>query len=107
MHGCGSESPTDHSGGLEGGLLGRREQVDALREQRLDGIRNDEVARDLVRHAPVSQHPQDLLDEERIAVRAFDNKSARAFRQRLRGKTVDDARCILGRQRHQHDRLGG
>src|SRR6185503_1661111 len=84
--GRGGESPTDYSGGLEGGLRGRREPVDALREQRLDGVRDDEVARDLVRYAPVGQHPHDLLDEERIAVRALDHKCPQVLRQRLRGK---------------------
>ena len=70
------EDAPDHGCSLERRLLGRLEQVDAGGENRVDRVRHGEIGRKLVerpaavgaaQHALVDQHPEQLLDEERVA----------------------------------------
>ena len=110
------ECASDHGGRLQPCLLGRLEQVDARGENRLHGVRNDEVAeaRDIhprsVARAPlVDQRPDQLLDEERIALRPLDDDA----RERTPAARPESARRACGPRRrgqglqHRASRVAG
>ena len=79
------EDAPDDGCSLECRFLGWLEQVDAGSENRVDGVRHSEVRRELVQRpaaigaaqrAMVDQHPEQLLDEERIAFGPRDHQLA-------------------------------
>ena len=85
-HGTDPEHAADHRRVLEDGLLVLGQPVEPRRDQPLDGARELDVGdrpRDLpsrrlgrAEHPVVDQLADDLLDEERIALAALDDRRA-------------------------------
>ena len=99
------ERPADHRGGLERGLLRRGEQIDAGRKKGMHRVGDDQAGRNLVLDPTVGKHAEELLDEERIALRALDHERPHLPAQMLRCEPVDHAPGVLGRERPQLDGL--
>ena len=97
------EHAAHHRGALQGVLLGRGQQVDAGGQHGLDRVGDDDVA-DVLRGAPpvsgpddpalVDEVTDDLLQEERVPFRAFQDPS------------VDRLRQVLHRQQEPHQPIG-
>ena len=80
----------------------RGKPVDPGRDQRLHGVR-DPHGRGLV--ALLGEHPDRLLDEERVPLRLVQERRPQAARQRrIRDERVDEERGVLLRKRPQVDR---
>ncbi len=87
VDGAGPERAPDHGSRLQRRLLRRLQQIDASRQNRAHRVGYDELVGELVRgpttvlpleHADVDQRPNELLDEERIALRPLDHDLADA-----------------------------
>ena len=94
VHGFRPERPSDHGACLERSFLGRGQQVDTCRQQCEQAVGKDQIGWKLTRDAAVGQRSQELLDEERVAVGAFDHGRPDVRREHGRGKLVDHAGCI-------------
>ena len=114
VDGAGPERASDHRSRLERRLLGRFQKVDTGCQDRAHRIGYDELVDELMRgpitvlpleHADVDQRPNELLDEERVAVCALDHDFAQAGRQLGRNEVVEHPSGVRGREDLQPDRL--
>ncbi len=101
------EHPADDGRALEQGLPGRRQVVDAGRDQRLERVRD--AIRAAVR-AALDEHADRLLDEERVPLRALQ-EPLRKRRRQLAGRAcelgdelLDEQLALLGGERLELDR---
>src|SRR5919106_1305934 len=102
------EDTASHGGALERCLARRRQVVDAGGDERLQRV--GDATRATVAHSALDQHPDRLLDEERIPLGALE-QLCRKSRRQLTGRTcklddelVDQQLALLGGQRLELDR---
>lgn len=109
------EDAPDHGRGLQRFLLSRLEQVDPRRENRLHRVGDSEVVRELadrppavlaLQHPAVDERREQLLDEERVSLRALDHHRAQLLRQAARQQLVQERLGVRGRERLELDEPG-
>jgi hypothetical protein len=89
------ERPADHGGRLQDALLDRRQQVDPSGEHTLNRVRDLQV---LGVRGVVQEALHDLLEEEGVPSRAFDDERAEVVRHRtsLNEEVEELGRFIIG-----------
>ena len=102
-HRSAPEHPPDHRGGLEGALVRRDQQVDAGGEHALHRVGQVDLLDPRLGpppavlagdQPPVDEPAQDLLEEERVALRALEDPG------------VQRARQVLDAEQQPHEQLG-
>ena len=111
-HGAPPEDLPDHGGTLQHGQLvlaepveaGRKHGLDRLRHaQRVDGGERLEPAVALDEDAVLDEHPQHLLEEERIAAGRASHRVG-GIRVERPGQVLEQRAYVLPRQRRELDR---
>ena len=88
------EDASHHRRALQRDALGRRQTIDARRDQRLD-----RVWYALTRTRALREHADDLLDEERVALRLREHGVDVDRQVELGGERSDELGALLGLQR--------
>src|SRR5207247_1184672 len=83
-----------------------RQRVQAGRDQRLQRVGNREIGGTVLEQICVREEPHDLLREQRIAVRAVEDRPPRLLGEALRDQRRYELVRLLLRQRRQRDGLG-